>query len=244
MHADLDRRAGSGKTTAILREIAALSEKERDGRFCRARAELHLMERRLAAATHNHGARTAEVLTFSRLADRVFSEVGGLVQQMLTPAGQLLTLQEAARRVQGGLSAWKGLADKPELLQEALRLIDECKTCAVAPETLFAAAEESEDAVLAEKLSDLAQILTAYERLCEESLPDPRDRLTHLRDRLAESHTLDGAAVYLDGFLGFTVQESAVVDAMLAAGVPLSAAVTAIRITRRFSLPAVKQCRN
>ena len=37
---------------------------------------------------------------------------------MLTPAGQLLTLQEAARRVQGGLSAWKGLADKPELLQE------------------------------------------------------------------------------------------------------------------------------
>ena len=75
-------------------------------------------------------------------------------------------------------------------------------------------------------MSDLAQILTAYERLCEESLPDPRDRLTHLRDRLAESHTLDGAAVYLDGFLGFTVQESAVVDAMLAAGVPLSAAVT------------------
>ena len=220
-------RAGSGKTTAILREIAALSEKG-EGRQILLVPELnsHLMERRLAAATHNHGARTAEVLTFSRLADRVFSEVGGLAQQMLTPAGQLLTLQEAARRVQGGLSAWKGLADKPELLQEALRLIDECKTCAVAPETLFAAAEESEDAVLAEKLSDLAQILTAYERLCEESLPDPRDRLTHLRDRLAESHTLDGAAVYLDGFLGFTVQESAVVDAMLAAGVPLSAAVT------------------
>ena len=220
-------RAGSGKTTAILREIAALSEKG-EGRQILLVPELnsHLMERRLATATHNHGARTAEVLTFSRLADRVFSEVGGLAQQMLTPAGQLLTLQEAARRVQGGLSAWKGLADKPELLQEALRLIDECKTCAVAPETLFAAAEESEDAVLAEKLSDLAQILTAYERLCEESLPDPRDRLTHLRDRLAESHTLDGAAVYLDGFLGFTVQESAVVDAMLAAGVPLSAAVT------------------
>ena len=147
-------RAGSGKTTAILREIAALSEKG-EGRQILLVPELnsHLMERRLAAATHNHGARTAEVLTFSRLADRVFSEVGGLAQQMLTPAGQLLTLQEAARRVQGGLRAWKGLADKPELLQEALRLIDECKTCAVAPETLFAAAEESEDAVLAEKLS-------------------------------------------------------------------------------------------
>ena len=186
----------------------------------------HRMERRLAAATGNHGARTAEVLTFSRLADRVFSEVGGLAQQMLTPAGQLLTLQEAARRVQGGLSVWNGLADKPELLKEALRLIDECKTCAVAPETLFAASEECEDTALAAKLSDLAQLLTAYERLCDESLPDPRDRLTHLRDRLGECHVLDGAAVYLDGFLGFTPQELAVIDAMLAAGVQLAAAIT------------------
>ena len=220
-------RAGSGKTTEILREIAALC-REGTGRQILLVPELnsHQMERRLAAATGNHGARTAEVLTFSRLADRVFSEVGGLAQQMLTPAGQLLTLQEAARRVQGGLSAWNGLADKPELLKEALRLVDECKTCAVAPEALFAASEECEDAALAAKLSDLAQLLTAYERLCDESLPDPRDRLTHLRDRLAESHVLDGAAVYLDGFLGFTPQELAVIDAMLAAGVPLAAAIT------------------
>ncbi len=220
-------RAGSGKTTAILQEIAALCARG-EGRQILLVPELnsHQMERRLAAATGNHGARTAEVLTFSRLADRVFSEVGGLAQQMLTPAGQLLTLQEAARRVQGGLSAWNGLADKPELLKEALRLVDECKTCAAAPEALFAASEECEDAALAAKLGDLAQLLTAYERLCDESLPDPRDRLTHLRDRLAESHVLDGAAVYLDGFLGFTPQELAVIDAMLAAGVPLAAAVT------------------
>ena len=92
-------RAGSGKTTAILREIAARCESG-GGRQILLVPELnsHRMERSLAAATDNRGARTAEVLTFSRLADRVFSEVGGLAQQMLTPAGQLLTLQEAARR--------------------------------------------------------------------------------------------------------------------------------------------------
>lgn len=220
-------RAASGKTTAILQEIAEACRKS-EGKQILLVPELnsHQMERRLAEATENHGARTAEVLTFSRLADRVFAEVGGLAQQMLTPAGQLLTLQEAARRVQGGLSVWGGLADKPELLCETLRLVDECKTCAVSPEMLFDAAQESEDAALSAKLSDLAQLLTAYERLCEQSLPDPRDRLTHLRDRLPESHVLAGAQVYLDGFLGFTVQEIAVVEAMLAAGVPLSAAVT------------------
>ncbi|MDO5141413.1 MAG: PD-(D/E)XK nuclease family protein [Eubacteriales bacterium] len=219
-------RAGSGKTTTILREIAAQCEAN-EGRQLLLVPELnsHQMERRLAAATNDHGARTAEVLTFSRLADRVFSEVGGLAQQMLTPAGQLLTLQQAARRAQGGLTAWSGLADKPELLREALRLVDECKTCAVAPETLFDASEACEDTALAAKLRDLAMLLTAYERLCDESLPDPRDRLTHLRDRLADSHVLDGAVVYVDGFLSFTPQELAVLDTMLAAGVPLAAAV-------------------
>ena len=98
-------RAGSGKTTAILREIAEACAKN-EGRQVLLVPELHShrMERRLAEATANHGARTAEVLTFSRLADRVFAEVGGLAQQMLTPAGQLLTLQEAARRVQSVLT--------------------------------------------------------------------------------------------------------------------------------------------
>ena len=87
-------RAASGKTTAILREIADRCERG-EGRQVLLVPELHShrMERRLAEATGNHGARTAEVLTFSRLADRVFSEVGGLAEQMLTPAGQLLTLQ-------------------------------------------------------------------------------------------------------------------------------------------------------
>lgn len=98
--------AASGKTSMLLREIAEKAEANR-GRQILLVPELnsHQMERRLAAATHNHGARTAEVLTFSRLADRVFAVVGGLAQQMLTPAGQLLTLQEAARRVQVGLTA-------------------------------------------------------------------------------------------------------------------------------------------
>ena len=222
--------AASGKTSMLLREIAEKAEANR-GRQILLVPELnsHQMERRLAAATHNHGARTAEVLTFSRLADRVFAVVGGLAQQMLTPAGQLLTLQEAARRVQVGLTAWSGLADKPELLSETLALIDECKSCMIEPETLFRASKESaldEDAALSAKLCDLAQILTQYDSLCEGTLPDPRDRLTHLRDGLAESHVLDGAEVYLDGFLSYTPQELAIIEVMLSSGVPLTAAVT------------------
>lgn len=219
-------RSGSGKTTFLLQEISELCL-ENAGRQLLIVPELHshVYERRLAAFTENKGARTAEVLSFSRLADRVFAKVGGLARQTLSPAGQLLTVQRAAGLVQSGLSVWSGLPDKPELLREALHLIDECKSCNVSPQMLFDAAEQSEEQALRAKLTDLAQLLTAYERLCEQTLPDPRDRLTLLRDALPHSHTLDGASVYLDGFLSFTPQELAIVDALCALGVPLCAAV-------------------
>lgn len=37
---------------------------------------------------------------------------------------------------------------------------------------------------------------------------------------------LDGAEVYLDGFLSYTPQELAIIEVMLSSGVPLTAAVT------------------
>ncbi|MGE4549038.1 MAG: PD-(D/E)XK nuclease family protein [Intestinibacillus sp.] len=222
-------RAGSGKTTALLREIAGAADRD-EGRQVLIIPELfsHAYERRLAEATGNHGARTAEVLTFSRLTGRVFAEVGGLADTVLSPAGRLLTLQEAIRRVESGLRIYAGASQKPETVRELLRAVDEFKCYGVLPEQLFEASEElaGEEEALAGKLRDLGQLYTMYDRLCAESLPDPRDALSLLAARLPESHALDGVQVYLDSFLGFTPQEIAVIDAMMAKGIALTAAVT------------------
>ena len=222
-------RAESGKTQTILSEIAAKAEAG-EGRQLLLVPELfsHAYERRLAQATHNHGGRTAEVLTFSRLTGRVFAETGGLADVALTPAGRLLTLTEAARRVDAGLTVYRGVADKPELIREMLSILDECKTCCVLPEDTFRAAAElrEEDAALADKLSDLSQLYTMYNSLCETTLPDPREALTRMAEALPSCAFLDGTEIYLDGFSSFTPQEVAVIDAFLKKGLRLTAAVT------------------
>ena len=73
-------RAESGKTSFLLAELAAKAEAGQ-GKQLLLVPELfsHAYERRLAEATHNHGGRTAEVLTFSRLTGRVFAEAGGQI---------------------------------------------------------------------------------------------------------------------------------------------------------------------
>lgn len=222
-------RGSSGKTTEILREIASLAEKG-EGRQLLLVPELfsHAYERRLAEATANQGGRTAEVVTFSRLTGRVFAEAGGLADVPLTPAGRLLTLTEAARRVDAGLSVYRGLPDKPALIREMLTVIDECKTCRVPPEDMFRAAQDlgGDDPALSEKLSDLSQLYTMYDHLCATALPDPREALTRMADALPGCRVLDGCAVYLDGFSSFTPQEIAVLHAFLQKGLPMTVAIT------------------
>lgn len=220
-------RAASGKTGRILSELAEACEKP--GRQLLIVPELfsHEYERRLARATDNHGARTAEVLSFTRLAVRVFAEAGGLAEQVLTPAGRLLTLREAIRRVRVSLDHCAGALDQPELLREVLSIVDELKTCRIAPDDLFRASAEGreESPALSAKLQEIAVVYAAYDRLCEETLPDPRDRLTLLADRLPESGILRDAQVYIDCFASFTPQELDVIRVMLESGVDLTVSV-------------------
>lgn len=209
-------RAGTGKTSQILREIAACCA-QNIGRQFLIVPELysHQYERRLSEATDNMGARTAEVLTFSRLCDRVFAEVGGLSTQSLDAAGQLLTLRRAVLSVRTGLKTFAGLEEKPQMLREVLGMVEECKHYGVKPENMFAGLSEIGDKGLSEKLSDFAQIYTAYDRLCAQGLPDPRDRLTKLAEQMKKSEVFSGATVYFDGFYGFTGQEYAVIAEIL-----------------------------
>lgn len=226
-------RSRSGKTQMILREIAARAQAGQ-GRQYLIVPELfsHAYERRLAEATCNQGARTAEVLSFTRLAGRVFAQTGGLAEETLDAAGRLLTLHEAARRVESALEHYTGLTDRPELLRETLNVIDECKTCVQPPEALFETAQRLRadgDCRLAQKLTDLGAVYAAYDRLCSEGLPDPRSLLGRLADALPACTVLDGAEIYLDAFQSFTPQEMQVIERLLEKDLPITAAITADR---------------
>ncbi len=222
-------RGGSGKTTMLLQEIAQAAERGA-GKQMLLVPELfsHAYERRVAAHTGGKGARTAEVLTFSRLTGRIFAEVGGLADTVLSPAGRLLTMQQAVLQAAANLQVYASAAERPEMVRELLQIIDEMKNCTILPEQLFEAMGQMhrDETELRAKLSDLAQIYTIYDRLCDESLPDPRDALTLLAERLPDSHALDGVTVYLDGFFGFTAQERAVLEVMLQQKVQITACIT------------------
>ncbi len=222
-------RGGSGKTDAIFRNIATKAE-QNQGRQLLLVPELysHTYERRLAEVTNNKGGRTAEVISFTRLTGRVFAEMGGLADKSLTPAGRLLTITEAARRVDAGLSIYRGLYDKPAILSQLLELFDECKTCCVKSEDTFRVSEELKQTspALAEKMLDLSQVYASYENLCENSLPDPRDSLTRMAELLPSCKLLDGVELFIDAFQSFTPQEMKIIEIFVRRKMKITIALT------------------
>lgn len=163
----------------------------------------HETERRLCAVAGNQVSLYAEVLSFTRLGSRVFSQAGGLAAPALDPGGRLLLMCAALKSVSGSLTVYARPSRKPAFLTGLLATLDECKQYQVFPDDLARAGEAVEGRE-GEKLRDLGLIFGAYEALSARTAADPRDRITRLAQGLKECGYARGMDIYIDGFTDFT----------------------------------------
>ncbi|MEA4955762.1 MAG: PD-(D/E)XK nuclease family protein [Pseudoflavonifractor sp.] len=217
-------RAGTGKTTALLRVIA-----EKQGGCPQLlivpEQHSHDMERRLCAEGGNSVSLYAEVLSFTRLASRVFSAVGGLAAPTLDAGGRLLLMDVALKSVSDQLKVYARPSRKPQFLTQLAATVDECKSSSISPEKLWEVARETEGET-GDKFADLALICGAYEALTLRRGADPRDKLTRLAEALAGCRWAEGRDVYLDGFTDFTPQERSVLEELVKQARTVTVALT------------------
>ena len=207
-------RAGAGKTTLVLKRLCEAC-RERPQVLIVPEQRSHETERALCRAGGDSISLYAEVLSFSRLANRVFQEAGGLGEQELDSGGRLLLMYRAVQSVSSQLTVYAKPSRRPAFLQALLDTVDELKSCCVPPETLVQAGEENEGPE-GEKLRDLGLIIGAYDALTARSALDPRDRLTRVAARLEGCKWAAGKSLWLDGFTDFTPQQHEVLKKLMA----------------------------
>lgn len=209
-------RAGSGKTEYAHRLIEeqvraggeAIAMVPEQGSFDCERALL----RRLGP----RDARRAEVLSFTRLSDRVGREYGGFAGRRLNDTGRTLFMSLALEQVSDRLTVYRRPAENSDFLALLLGASAACKMGAASPEALMQAAAGLTEGVLRSKTEELGLILAAYDALVAEQFLDPQDDLTRLAQQLQTHPFFRGRTVVLDAFKGFTAQEFAVLDCILA----------------------------
>ena len=202
-------KSGSGKTTEIFKEI---KEKIKDKnkiyivvpeQFSFS-AENHLLE-----TIDGNSSINAEVLTLSRMADRVIQEVLGNVTSHLSKIGKSMIVYDAIDSLKKNMNF---LRSSDKNLELALRMITEFKKHNVNYKMLEDIIEKVDDKYLQLKLTDTKNILEKYQKRIEGNYIDEADRLDLLAQNIELVDFFNDAVIYIDEFAGFTPNEYQIIE--------------------------------
>ena len=218
--------SGSGKTHAILESLAALTAEGRKNILWIVPEQYSFeSERAILRALGPVQASHVRVTSFSRLADMIQREVGGMAGRRIDEGVRALLMSRALTQVaalsEDAATPITGLrmrlSTDSAYVEQLLSLWQELRRCAVPSEELERVAGElsDEEGLLPQKAEALYRVFAAYEGLAAATGLDDLDDLTRLADRLPDSTLPDGATVFVDGFKGFTQQELKVLKSIM-----------------------------
>ena len=219
-------KAGTGKTGAVMEEIHSFVEKREGGSILLVPEQYsHEAERELCRVCGDTVSLYAEVFSFTGLARRVRSLVGGGAAPMLDKGGRLLCMSLALAGIGARLRVYSAAVRSSDLQSALLSAVDELKAARIGAERLLETAENCPGA-LGDKLRDLALVLESYDAVVANGHADPADALELLAAQIPESPFGAGTRLYIDGFTDFTAQETNVLTALLKNGAELTVCLT------------------
>ena len=218
---------GAGKTSFCLNEIEAALPGERPLYYL-VPEQFSLQSEKLLL--QNRAATTrVQVLSFNRLAYRLFAILGGPPGQALDDLGKHMLLRKVLLELSEDLIFYKRSVDKHGFVHSLAATITELNHYCIGSEDLLLRSAQMGPSLSA-KLQDLALILARYRAAVSGQYLPADDMLELLVQKLtaatAEIKPLAGAIIWADGFSGFTPQERQVLLLLMKNGTDVKITLT------------------
>ncbi len=221
--------AGSGKSRyinrALIEEAAAFPER----RFIALVPEQFTMETQKELVELHPGGSVLniDILSFERLAYKVFEELSCVPETVLDDTGKSMLLRRACASVEKELEVYGGHLDRKGFLEELKSLMSEFGQYRVGEEELSALLEQTEKRpLLHRKLKDIRILFGAFREAMGEGMITAEELLPSLCRVLPRSERIRDSVIALDGFTGFTPAQYEVIGLLLRYGRKVMAAVT------------------
>lgn len=210
-------RAGTGKTTRCMEEIIAQQNQANKRQVLIVPEQFTSQaERDLIAKTGQNAILTAEVLSFGRLAHRVFSKKGLGSRVTLGDIGKSMALRKILLQKKDSISYFQSVLDKPGFIDQLGMTLSEFFQYHISPEqTELLSQSEGLSHGAKEKLKDLSLIHQSYLEFLNQEYISADETLDLLAARLDDSLGFQHTEFWLDGFYGFTPQEYSVIRRLL-----------------------------
>ena len=210
--------SGSGKSHYLYHHIVEESVRHPDKNYLVLVPEQFTMQTQkdLCLAHPRGGIMNVDVLSFGRLAHRVFEEVGKDDRQVLDDEGKNLVLRRIAGNYEDELTVLKGNLKKQGYISEVKSVISEFTQYGVDFERLDGFMESlNPDSYLFYKLRDIRKVYEGFEEYLSEKYITKEEMLDVLSSVVPDSEILRGSVVAMDGFTGFTPVQNRLLGELL-----------------------------
>ena len=205
--------AGSGKTEYCLKSIREKLNDKPGGPpllYLVPEQATFQLEKELACTPGLGGIMGVQVLSFRRLAWRVFREIGGETRKPIGDLGKKMVLKKLLDDKKGNLQVFSQATKQLGFLDMLSKTLSEMKAYLITPEQLRGVAgffDMDEYRLLSAKLRDISILYKEFETYLGDKYLDPDDYLTNLADKISQCNFIKDAEIWIDDFTGFTPQE-------------------------------------
>ena len=224
--------SGSGKTTLLYSRVRAEAEAGKPCILLVPEQFTSSTESRIYRTLGDAGAGLVESFSFTSLAERILSALGGSAVKTLSDAGRAVLVRRTMAGLTDKLSYYYRHRRSAAFCALAAQTIDELKSAGVSAQTLAALAPGC--GADGPRLAELALIYGGYEALLAQTAMDPADRLTLAADRLESAlaggglpEFLAGRSIFIDEFDTFNAPKKRLMAALLAAAPTVAVALCA-----------------
>ncbi|MDO4295208.1 MAG: helicase-exonuclease AddAB subunit AddB [bacterium] len=199
--------SGCGKTAYVYQHLIEQSLKEPERMFFLIVPEQFTMQAQKDIVTlhPSHAMMNLDVLSFERLAYRVFEELSLAQPMVLDDMGKSMVLRRVSADVKKNLGFYAGKLDKVGFISQLKSMISELYQYGVTPDDLSTLSEKVEGMPLFhQKLHDLEVIYREFQNYIQGNFITSEEILDVLCRELTKSELLKNSVIALDGFTGFT----------------------------------------
>lgn len=198
--------SGSGKSHRLYEEVIRDSMVNPSEKYIVIVPEQFTMgtQEKLVKMHPNHGVLNVDIVSFPRLAYKVFEELGVTEKEVLDDTGKSLIIRKILEEKKDELVTFKKNIDKPGFVEEVKSAVSEMLQYGVTPDRLAEAAENLQNPLLKYKLQDMITVYDGFKTYISGRYIASEEILEVLCRVADRSRIIRDSIVTLDGFTGFT----------------------------------------
>ncbi len=223
--------AGSGKTTLLREQVVQAVGQGKQVLYLVPEQFSFEGEAQLHALLTGEESLQVEVLSFTRLCNRIFRSLGGLAGRYVDDTARCILMSVAVSEAQDQLEYYARQTKNTSFVRSLVDTVHELKTAGVTADALRAVSQQAQDENLRSKGQEIALLYDLYQALIDQSYSDSDDDLAKACQKVEEQGFFGPYEVYIDSFTAFMAGEYRMLRAILAQAQKVTIALTADQLS-------------